>query len=279
MPVVADDLSGLQAGRRHPVHLTVRRWGTCNYSGLFLRFVSRTKVASMVRTAPIDPLSLLTRRADPTTLRKFFAALDELLPAAFADSARAIKAKREDRPAVYARGTYRRMRLDEAFRTAARSAKLRVSTKTTTPATWCFPVVETGAFSITLAVVDRLLARGPRRLRCRGDYMKKHVAKNGIMNPQGQLRIEGESVRRLVPNSSIGALVVVEPSLFVPDAPLYVGLWIPSPNLKRPFFRIRLDRLIEFLTGKVADKRGRKSIVANRRKPAIRRTAKRKEGH
>lgn len=231
----------------------------------------------MARTKPIEPIELLVNRGDPGQLETFFRTLSEGISVAFADAERRNPALPHERPAVNARGNDRRAMLDSAFRKAAGRAKLEVTTGTNNPPTWSFPILRTGAFSITIGVVDRRLAASPRLLRCRGAYMRRHTARNAVANPQGRLMLHGHEVRRLIPN---GSIVVVESSLYVPDRPLYAALWIPSPKLNRAYFKIRLDKLLGILRARSARKVERIPLSAQRKKPIIRQTPRKKDrGH
>lgn len=225
-----------------------------------------------------DPFELLVRRGDPGRLLELFQQMSERFAAACADSAKAVAAQPGDGPAVSARGNLRRLHLDRAFKSAASHAGFHVVTNFTTPASWNFPVVRLGAFSLTLGIVQRTRPGGPRRLRTRGTYAHDLAMRNQTVNPQGSLLEDRPGVVEVIPDGSLGAFVVIETSVHVPDSPIYVGLLVPSPDLRRTFYRVSLERLIGQLEERVgkARKPVRKSI--ERKKPKLRKKPKRPRG-
>jgi hypothetical protein len=234
----------------------------------------------MARPSALDPWNLL-KNADSARLADFLEYFDEGIAAAFIDSHRKVPARRHERPGVYARGTYRRWQLDESFRRSAQKAGMVITTGTNSPPTWSFPILRTGAFSITLGIVDRHLAQGPRRLRCKGAYMRRHAARNGVMDPQGSLGFTREKVTTILPNGAIGAVIVVEGSVHQPDRPRYVGFWIPSPSLVKPFFRAKIEDVVLSLRRYAAAAAPRKPAPGERIKPVrkmpVRKTPRRKD--
>ncbi|MHC2086266.1 hypothetical protein [Methylobacterium sp. CM6244] len=220
----------------------------------------------MAKLAGIDPLELLTRGADPGQLATFLERFEEGITAAFVDSARRIPARPTECPAVYARGNFRRWQIDEAFREAAKAAGLSVITDFTSPPTWSYPIVRTGAFSITLGMADKPTATAQRRLRCRGRYMKRHTARNAALNPQSRLTLGKERVRSIIPNGAIGAVVAIEASMYEPDRPRYIGFWIPDPSLNGTVYRIRLENLIAELRKRAAAAGKRLPMTGQRKK-------------
>lgn len=195
-----------------------------------------------------DVLKFLLRHGDSGRLLTFFRALEEGFTTAFADANTKMPATPKDRPAVYARGAIRRVLMDRAFASAAVKAGLTPSTAFTNPPTWSYQTLRLGAFAVTLGIVEKVRAAGPRRLRNRGKYVRHHSRNNEVMNPQGSFFRDDESgVSRVIPNGSLGALVVAEVSVHKPDVPLWIGLWVPSPNLRRAYYRCSLDMLLALL--------------------------------
>jgi hypothetical protein len=226
-----------------------------------------------------DPIDLLLRRADSVRVLAFFKRLSEGLSVAFADSTKIVPATRGDGPAVSARGNLRRLYLHKALRAAAEAVGYKVSTGFTDPPSWNFPVVRLGAFALTLGIVQRLTPRSPRRLRSRGNYVREHVARNEPVNPQGSLF--GQSAIRVVeiiPDGALGAFVVVEPSTYVPDTPLYIGFMVPSPDLRRSYYRCSLERLIGLLQERVAAERKPVRKLVERKKPKLKKRPERPSG-
>jgi len=137
-----------------------------------------------------------------------------------------------------------------------------------------------GAFSLTLGVVDRIRAGGPRRLRNKGKYVKCHAKNNEIANPQTNLFHDEETgIRRVIPNGSLGAMIVTESSVHAPDTPLWIGFWLPSPNLKNAYFRCSIDTLLAFLREQQLERRQVRRAVGQqveRKKPVLKPAKKRK---
>jgi hypothetical protein len=213
----------------------------------------------------------LTRREDPARVLTFIRNVSEGYWAAFADSARTVPGEPADRSAVCARGTLRRHLMDKAIRNAAIDSGYALNVGRTEPPTWSFPLVRIGAFSLTVGIVDRLWTRGAYRLRGRGRYVRAHAERNSPLNPQPEFfDAETGRVTRIIPRGSFGALLVAEPSVHLPDLPLFVGFLVLSPDLKETYFRCSLDQLLEFLHSKVAASRLRKRPVIRRKRPTLR---------
>jgi hypothetical protein len=209
----------------------------------------------------------------------FFKRLSERFSVAFADAAKTVPAHPGDGPAVSARGNLRRLHLDRAFRAAAERAGYTVSTGFTNPPSWNFPIIRIGAFSLTLGIVERALSRSPRRLRSRGKYVEDHVARNEPVNPQESLLDSPSAeVVQVIPDGALGAFIVAEPSVHVPDSPLYLGFMVPSPNLRRTYFRCSLERLIGLLQERVAAERRPARKIVQRKKPKLKKLPKRPPG-
>ncbi|MBN9549403.1 MAG: hypothetical protein J0H31_11130 [Alphaproteobacteria bacterium] len=225
-----------------------------------------------------DPLELLLRRADAARLLAFFKSISERMATAFSDAAKLVPAARGDGPAVSARGNLRRLHLDRAFRIAAAEAGYAVVTGTTSPPSWNYPVIRLGAFSLTLGIVQRATAYGPRRLRSHGNYVFDHVARNEPVNPQGSLLSAKSEVVEVIPDGALGAFVVAEPSVHVPDSPLYLGFMVPSPNLRHTYFRCSLERLIGLLQERVAVERRPMRKKVERKQPKLKKQLKRPPG-
>jgi hypothetical protein len=208
----------------------------------------------------------------------FFKALSERMAAAFSDAAKAVPAARGDSPAVSARGNLRRLHLDRAFRAAAAEAGYAVVTGTTTPPSWNYPIVRLGAFSLTLGIVQRATYYGPRHLRSRGNYVFDHVVRNEPVNPQGSLLPAAPHLVEIIPDGALGAFVVAEPSVHVPDSPLYLGFMVPAPNLRRSYFMCSLERLVGLLQERVAAERRPARKRIERKQPTLKKQPKRPPG-
>ena len=187
-----------------------------------------------------DPIELLLRRTDAARLLAFFKSVSERMSAAFANAAKTVPAELGDGPAISARGNLRRLHLDRAFRAAAVEAGYPVVTGVTSPPTWNYPTIRVGAFSLTLGIVHRTTSAGSRRLRSRGNYAFDHVARNEPINPQGSLLPSTPDVIEVIPDGSLGAFVVAEPSVYVPDSPLSAS-WCRRQIFAAPIFDALLN--------------------------------------
>lgn len=232
---------------------------------LIIWFVSFAKGTVMAQR-PVEPLTLLLRHQDPEQLLTFFQAIEEGFTAAFADANTMMPASSTDRPAINARGAVRRVLMDRAFRAAAAKAGLNPATGFTSPPSWSFPVLRLGPFSITVGLVEKIRAVGPRRLRNRSKYIRHHSRNNDIANPQENLfRDYKHDVPRVLPSGILGALVVAEASPHQPDMPLWIGFWLPSPNLRQAHYRCSFDELLAFLREHQITKVKRTRPAANQR--------------
>ena len=201
------------------------------------------------------PLDLLTRSAEPVQLLLFFQALDEEMAAATADAARTIPQATVP-SAKQARGTLRRHFMERAIRAAGSRAGIEVGTSWTTPATWSYPTVRLGAFTLVLGVVFSRNRNAPRQLRTRSAYVEALCARNAPLNPQGRLFEEPDaSVPPLIPDGTFGGLVVTEHSGRAPEVPSYVGLWVPSDDLKQRYHSFSLEQIVAYLREKIADQK------------------------
>ena len=217
-------------------------------------------------------LQYLVRKEDPGRLLALLQPLAEGLSAACADSAKKVPAVRENRPAVSARGNVRRWLMHEAFIRAAEQAGIPVAKNSNVTGTWTYPVIRLGAFSITVGVVDRPYTASAPRLRSRGQYVRDLVERNWPLNPAADMFAErGHAVSSIVPNGAFGGLVVVEPSLWVPDTPSFIGFLVPSPDLRGNYFRCSLDFLIRYLRSKVAATKKPKRAAPQRKPVGLKR--------
>lgn len=236
----------------------------------------------MARSPRFDPIGALLRGADASNLVTFFQAVEEGISSDFIDSNRSVPAEPDEMPAIAARGHVRHMLHGRTLKRAAKSADLNYETGRTAPATWSFPVISIGAYSITIAIVDRITSRNVKRIRSRARYLKQLVSQNDVADPQGTLFLGEGKVTRLVPRGSVGAVIAIQPSEIAPDRPSYVGFWIPRPNLRKTFYRIKLEELVSLLRERVAAKTPKKAMTTERkklvRKPIIKKPRERKTG-
>lgn len=217
-------------------------------------------------------LQFLLRKEDPARLLALLQPLSEGLSAACADSAKKIPAVRENRPAVSARGNVRRWLMHEAFIRAAEQAGIPLTKSSNATGTWTFPVIRLGAFSITVGVVDRPYTASAPRLRSRGRYVRDLVERNRPLNPIADMFAKpADAMPSVIPNGAFGGLVVIEPSLWVPDTPSFIGFLVPSPDLRGNYFRCSLDFLIRHLRGKIAATKKPKRAAPQRKLVGLKR--------
>lgn len=217
-------------------------------------------------------LQFLLRKEDPVRLLALLQPLAEGLTAACADAAKKVPAVRENRPAVSARGNVRRWLMHEAFIRAAEQAGIPVTKNSNVTGTWTFPVIRLGAFSITVGVVDRPYSASAPRLRSRGQYVRDLVERNRPLNPMADMFDKpADAMPSVIPNGAFGGLVVVEPSLWVPDTPSFIGFLVPSPDLRGNYFRCSLDFLIRHLRSKIAATKKPKRAAPQRKPVGLKR--------
>lgn len=219
----------------------------------------------MARREPLNPVQLLLRGPSSGVLIQFFRSLMEEIDAAFSNATVIIPIDENGRPAVQARGSTRRWQLDVALRRAAERASLEATTGFTDPPSWSFPVVNLGAFSVTLGVVDR--KRDGRALRAKGKYVQRMVARNRPLDPQLPLFEEpGTKVPRLIPSGTFGAMIVVEYSAAQPEVPIYAGFYIPSHDLTHAYYSYSLfDLMVELRDADAAVKKATRRTVARKK--------------
>lgn len=218
----------------------------------------------------LAPLDLLTRSADPERLLRFFQALDEEMAAASADAVRTIPAANVP-SAKQARGTLRRHFMERAIRTAGARTDIEVGTSWTKPATWSYPTVRIGAFTLVLGLVFSRYNGAPRQLRTRSSYVEKLCARNAPLDPQGTLfEPAADAVSTLIPDGAFGGLIVSEHNAATPEVPSFVGFWIPSNDLKQRFHNYSLQQIMEYLHDKIASAKKPARKVVHRKLPKIR---------
>ena len=125
----------------------------------------------------------------------------------------------------------------------------------------CLPVVMLLAMGI---VQVALVAR--TQLRC------DHAARNEPLNPQGSLfSTTCANVAEVIPDGAFGGLVVVEPSMGVPDSPRHLGFWVPSPDLNQPYYHCSMEGLITILRDMQAAAKKPARKVVQRKAPRLKR--------
>ena len=189
----------------------------------------------------------------------FFTRLEEELTGAFARSSRVLK-EANDPSAKQTRGSARRHYLHEALLTVAKDVQLPTAVGWTDPATWSFPVITIGGFTLTIGIVESKFRGAGRRLRTRSKYVEKLCERNGPLDPQGGLFEQASEDSRLLPDGALGALIVAEYKANQPDVPAFLGFWVPSESLSSTYYVRSFDQVITMI-------RDRLSIV---RKPAKR---------
>ena len=83
----------------------------------------------------------------------------------------------------------------------------------------------------------------------------------------------------VIPDGSLGAFIVAEPSVHVPDSPLYLGFMVPAPNLHRSYFMCSLEKLVGLLQDQVAAERRPARKKVERKQPKLKKQPKRPPGN
>jgi hypothetical protein len=194
----------------------------------------------------IDPFELVTRASDLTRLLRFFILLDERMTAAFPRAARMLP-ESGDPSAKQVRGSTRRHHLHDALASAASDAGLACAMRWTEPASWNYPVAVLGGFSCTVGIVETKYRGAARSLRSRSEYLKQLCQRNEIVNPQSTLFDEETPPEALIPDGSLGGLVVAQYASNQPLKPAGLGFWVPSADLRSAYYIRSLDEIIEML--------------------------------
>ncbi|MBB4153584.1 hypothetical protein GGQ80_001486 [Sphingomonas jinjuensis] len=219
---------------------------------------------------PLVPLDLLTRSDDVEQLLRFFQALEEEIVAATADAVRTIPQANVP-SAKQARGTLRRHFMERAVRAAGARTALEVGTSWTTPATWSYPTVRIGAFTLVLGLVFSRYNGAPRQLRTRSSYVKTLCARNAPLDPQGALfEPAAGAVSTLIPDGAFGGLIVSEHNAATPEIPSFVGLWVPSTDLKQRYHSYSFEQIMGYLREKIAGMKKPVRKAVQRKLPKLR---------
>ncbi|MEL7738224.1 hypothetical protein AAG614_07575 [Citromicrobium bathyomarinum] len=157
-----------------------------------------------------------------------------------------------DPSAKQARGTSRRHYLHKALETAATDAGIECATKWTDPATWSFPVVSLGGFSATIGIVETRFRGAPKSLRSRSEYVRQLCVRNAIVDPQSDLFSRDDKPDALIPDGSLGGLIVAQYDGSTPTKPAFLGFWVPSSDLSEAFYIRSFDEIIGLLRDKLS---------------------------
>jgi hypothetical protein len=222
----------------------------------------------------VDPFELMIRRADLSRLLKFFMRLEERLSSAFPRSAR-VMAESNSPSAKQVRGSTRRHYLHQALESSAADTKYPCQTRWTQPASWSYPVVGLGGFSLTVGITETKYRGASRTLRSRSQYLKELCVRNEIANPQIPLFEQFDPKDAVIPDGALGGLIVAQYSSGQPTYPAFLGFWVPSPDLTKAHYVRSLDEIIAMLRERLSmSRRPTKKLVERkplrRRKPGSR---------
>jgi len=218
-------------------------------------------------TAPryIDPFDLVTRAQDLQRCLKFFMLLEERMKDAFPMAARVL-AESNDPTAKQARGTSRRHHLHKAMESAAADAGLACNIRWTEPKTWSYPVLSLGGFSTTIGIVVAKYRGAGKSLRSRSAYLQELCVRNAVVDPQNDLFLHDEKPETLIPDGSLGGLIVAQYDGNTPTKPAFLGFWVPSADLSDVFYVRSLDQVIGMLRERLSlSKRPAKKGVERKR--------------
>lgn len=194
----------------------------------------------------VEPLEELLKNEAADQLLRFFTLAEERLTLAF-PRASGMLAESTSPSAKQVRGTTRRHYLHEALATAARDAGLEFENRWTDPATWSFPVVRSGSFSMTIGILDTRFRGAARALRTTSQYVADMCERNVVANPQAGLFDGIDRKDAVIPRGSLGALIVAQYSPATPDEPAFLGFWVPSPDLREPYYVRSFEQVIAAL--------------------------------
>ena len=225
----------------------------------------------------VEPLEELIANEDAEKLLRFFTLAEERLTNAF-PRASGVLADSFSPSAKQVRGSTRRHFLHEALATAACDAGLEFENRWTDPATWSFPVVRSGSFSMTIGIVDTRFRGGARTLRTTSQYVAELCERNAIANPQASLFDGWDRKDVLIPRGSLGALIVAQYSPAQPDQPAFLGFWVPSEDLTQPYYVRSFDQVIAALRDRLELRRRPAKRTVERKKLRLRKKPDSKKG-
>lgn len=220
----------------------------------------------------VDPFELMLRRGDVSQILNFFMRAEERLTLAFPRASRLLS--ESDSPsAKQVRGGIRRHYLHDALASAASDVGLPSETRWTEPATWNYPVIKIGGFSLTIGIVETRYRGASRALRTKSKYMEKLCERNAFVDPQTSLFDTFDPTEAVIPDGSLGGLIVAQYRPHMPDAPAFLGFWIPSEKLNKAYYVRSFDEIIAMLRDRLSlSRKPIKRVVE--RKPLRKRTRK-----
>lgn len=211
---------------------------------------------------PLYPLDLLCR-SNKEAILKFLLSFHEESSVATATAARAHPLP--EASSKLARGTHRLDLLHRAFRTSAAQAAMVVETCFNSNKSWSYPRLKIGGFTLALGRLTRRHPGASRKLGSRADYVRTMCARNSVLDPQASLFDQPEgNTAPLIPDGACGALLVTEHCGPTADVPSFVGIWVPSEDLREGYHCYSLDFVIAYLRNAIA--KGRQVV----RKPIAR---------
>lgn len=213
----------------------------------------------------VDPFELLLRRGDVAKILNFFMRAEERLTLAFPRASRVL-GESNDPSAKQVRGGVRRHYLHEALAGAATDAGLSLETRWTDPATWNYPVIKIGGFSLTIGIVETRYRGASRALRTKSKYLAKLCERNSFVDPQTDLFDTVSASDAVIPDGSLGGLIVAQYRPHMPDAPAFLGFWVPSEKLNRAYYVRSFDEVIAMLRERLSmSRKPVKRIVERKR--------------
>ena len=100
--------------------------------------------------------------------------------------------------------------------------------------------------------------------------MRDLCARNAALDPQGTLFGDAApAMPTLIPDGAFGGLIVSEHSSASPEIPSFVGIWVPSSDLKQRYHSYSLDQVVTYLREKVAGLKKPARKVVQRKLPKI----------
>lgn len=220
----------------------------------------------MHRDERLQSLDLLFRGREPKELLKIFSLLDEEVAVAVADAGR--ESPGDDTPeARKSRAFLRRHKINLAILRASEKLYLPVRQDFSKGKGASFAIARVGAFSIVPARLRPAFRSMPRSLSSRPAYMKEICARNGILDPQGDLFLPRKP--DLIPDGALGAVLVTEYDGPTPGVASFVGLLIPSPDLKKELHCFSLKEIKEHLRKLIISLRPKRPTKLVRKMPQL----------
>jgi hypothetical protein len=82
--------------------------------------------------------------------------------------------------------------------------------------------------------------------------MEKLCERNAFVDPQTSLFDAFDPSEAVIPDGSLGGLIVAQYRPHMPDAPAFLGFWIPSEKLNKAYYVRSFDEIIAMLRDRLS---------------------------